>query len=319
MRYICAIIFFINFLYADAHIFNYHRFEDYRYESTNISKSNLIKNFEYLKNHNYEVVSLEKLLHAINSKETIPDNWIVLTVDDGYRSFYDNAFEIFKQYNYPFTLFIYTQAIEQNYKDFLTMDMIKEISKFGDIQLHTYSHENLVKMSSEKIKENFSKSIKFFEENLGYKPKCLSYPYGDYSPRVKQIAIESGLDCILTQNYGAVFKNTKDTSSLDRASFNDKTKQNVMLAIEYLDMNWIKPINFPTDKFITQIEANLTDKNINKAKLFISEYGWQDVEITDGILNLTLNKPIKKNRLKLVLKAGKKENTNLIIKDEYVE
>lgn len=318
MRYICVLLFFVNFIYGDAHIFNYHRFDDYRYQSTNISTKKLIQNFEYLKKHNYEVVPLEKLLLTINSGQPVPNNWVVLTIDDGYKSFYNNGLEIFKKYNYPFTLFIYIKAIESNYGDFLTKDMIKEISKFGDIQLHGYSHANLVNMSNDEIKKDFTKAINFFEKNLGYRPKCISYPYGYYSNRVNQIAKENGFECILTQNYGAVFSQTKNII-LDRSSFNDETKQDVMLAIEYLDVNWTKPLNFPKNGFIDDIKANLSDKNIKKAKLFISGYGWKNVDIIDGTLNFALNKPIKKDKFKIILKAGKKENTNFIIKDKYVK
>lgn len=319
MRYICALLIFINLLYSDAHIFNYHRFDDYRHKNTNISRNNLIKNFEYLKTHNYEVVPLDKLIATINNGEKIPSNWVVLTVDDGYKSFYENGLEIFKRYNYPFTLFIYAGAVEKKYKDFLTVDMLKEISKFGDIQLHSYSHRNLVKMSDEEIKNDFDMATKFFEESLGYKPKCLSYPYGDYSKRVNNIATQNGFNCVLTQNFGAVSSQHNNGVILDRASFNNETKQNVILAIEYLDVEWIKPTSFPQDGFIDDIQATLSDKNINKADLFISGYGWHKVDIKDGILNFNLNKPIQKGTFKMILKAGKKENTNLIIKDEYAK
>ena len=37
------------FALADAHIFNYHRFDDDRHPSTNISSKNLREQFEYFK------------------------------------------------------------------------------------------------------------------------------------------------------------------------------------------------------------------------------------------------------------------------------
>ena len=43
------IIFFSSFLFADAHIFLLHRFDDARYHSTSISTKKLREDFQYLK------------------------------------------------------------------------------------------------------------------------------------------------------------------------------------------------------------------------------------------------------------------------------
>ena len=100
----------LTFAFADAHILVYHRFDEPRHASTDISIKNLKEQFEYFKNNGYEVVKLSKLVEALNSGEEIPDNWIVITIDDGYKSFYDKALEVFKEYNYPFAMMIYVEA-----------------------------------------------------------------------------------------------------------------------------------------------------------------------------------------------------------------
>jgi len=46
------------FAFADAHIFNYHRFDDDRHPSTNISSKNLREQFDYFKEKGYEVIPL---------------------------------------------------------------------------------------------------------------------------------------------------------------------------------------------------------------------------------------------------------------------
>ena len=70
----------LTFALADAHILVYHRFDDPRHVSTDISIQNLRAQFEYFKNNGYEVVKLSRLVDAVNAGEPIPDNWIVITV-----------------------------------------------------------------------------------------------------------------------------------------------------------------------------------------------------------------------------------------------
>ena len=125
-KLVSALAFFAaaQFALADAHIFNYHRFDDDRHPSTNISSKNLREQFEYFKEKGYEVIPLSKLVDAIKNGEPVSDNWVVLTVDDGYKSFYEKGLPIFLEYGYPFALMIYVEATARKYGDFMTFEQI---------------------------------------------------------------------------------------------------------------------------------------------------------------------------------------------------
>ena len=65
----------------------------------------------YLKKHNYKVFSLTDYVQAlINGHKTYKT--VVFTVDDGYRDFYDHAYPVFREFNYPVTIFITSDFIE---------------------------------------------------------------------------------------------------------------------------------------------------------------------------------------------------------------
>ena len=67
--------------------------------------------FEYLRRHSYNVISLSSYIDALkNNTDTYKT--VVFTVDDGYRNFYLNAFEIFREYAYPATVFLTSDFIE---------------------------------------------------------------------------------------------------------------------------------------------------------------------------------------------------------------
>ena len=68
--------------------------------------------FNYLKRYNYHVVSLTSYIEALlNKKPTYKQ--VIFTVDDGYRDFYLNGYKIFREFDYPATIFLTTDFIEQ--------------------------------------------------------------------------------------------------------------------------------------------------------------------------------------------------------------
>ncbi len=90
MRFLLLLLLSI-FSFGDGHIFVYHRFDDNRYPTTNISTKTLRAEFNYLKKHNYRVVTLDDFVKKIEANEKIPDNWVAFTIDDGFKSFYTHG------------------------------------------------------------------------------------------------------------------------------------------------------------------------------------------------------------------------------------
>jgi len=302
-------------LWADAHIFVYHRFGDGRYPSTNTTKSELIKEFKYFKNHNYKVVPLETLVNAIKQKKMIPGNWVVLTIDDNFKSFYENGLEIFKKYHYPFSLFVYIKATQKHYPDYLSWKQLNEIKKYGALEFHSYAHGHLTLMSQREIEADFKKGMQLFEKHLHLKPKYFSYPYGEFTPRVKSIVKSFGFEAIINQNIGAVSKDS-DIFDLDRSALVGKTNLPYLLKLRTLKATWIEPKVLPKDKILKVIKVK-TNSTISKGSIYISEYGWENVTIKNGLFDLRVNKALTLERNRVIVKIGNKISTKLLIKDLY--
>ena len=297
MKYFLLLCLSYFYLSANAHIFVYHRFADSKHESTNTTLQELEKEFQYFKSNNYEVVPLSKLINKLNNKEAIPDNWVVLTIDDSYKSFYENGLPIFKKYNYPFTLFVYVEATQKKYPDFMTWEQLKESAKYGEISLHSYSHKQLMKLSNEEIFEDTKKSFEIFEKELGFKPKGYTYPFGEYDERVKEQIRRFDFEYILNQNNGSVNINS-DVYDLNRVALVGKVDLKEKLKYKTLEANWIEPKVYPKDGILKHVKVEV-DPNIKNAKLFISTYGWQDIKVKNGIIDVKLDKKLnlKRNRV----------------------
>lgn len=299
MKYLLLLCFLPLYLFCDAKVFIYHRFDESKHQSTNTSIKELKAQFEYFKTNNYEVVPLEKILNKLKNKEDIPSNWVALTIDDTYKSFYQNGLKLFKEYNYPFTLFVYVEATENRYGDFMTWDELKEVKKYGEVELHSYSHPSLIKLSNEDIAKDTQKAIDIFEKNMGYKAKIYSYPFGEYDDRVKNEILKFGFDSILNQNNGSV-NSKSDIFDINRIALVENVNIKEKIKYKTLEVEWIEPKEYPKDGILKTVRAKV-DPSIEKAKIFVSTYGWQDVKVNNGIIEIQLNKKLNLARNRVAI------------------
>lgn len=302
-------------LWANAHIFVYHRFGDSRYPSTNTSIEELRHEFEYFKTNGYEVVPLAKLVAALKDKKDIPDNWVVLTIDDNFKSFYTNALEVFKEYDYPFSVFVYVEATQKKYPDYLTWEQLREISKYGSLEFHSYGHHHMTHLSDKEIKEDFEKGLALFEKELQLKPTVFTYPYGEYSNRVQKIAKSYGFDAIINQNMGAV-ASFSDVYDMDRTALVGKSNLKLYLRYKALDARWIEPTVFPEDSTLKSLHVK-TDEKAKHGGVYITGHGWFQTELKNGNFNLELSKELTNKRTRILISVGNKISSKLLIKDKY--
>ena len=197
----------------------YHRFEENKYPSTNIKINDFLKHLEIIQNNNIEFINpknFEKELLSNKKKRKI-----LLTIDDGFLSFYENAWPVLKKRKIPFILFVSTREIGST--NYMSWSQIKEISKenFVEIGNHSHSHGYLVDENVETIKSDIQKSINIFKEKLGKNSDFFSYPFGEYSISFKNIIKSFKFKYAFGQHSG-VIDNTKDFYELPRFPINEK-------------------------------------------------------------------------------------------------
>ena len=197
----------------------YHRFEENKYPSTNIKINDFLKHLEIIQNNNIEFINPknfeEELIENKNKRK------ILLTIDDGFSSFYKNAWPILKERKIPFILFVNTREVGSY--NYMSWEEIKDISKedFVEIGNHSHSHEYLVDEDDMIIKEDIQKSINIFNKKLGKNSNFFSYPFGEYSVSFKNIIKSLGFKYAFGQHSG-VIDETKNFYELPRFPINEK-------------------------------------------------------------------------------------------------
>ena len=303
MRYI-FLLFISTYLYlqANGHIFVYHRFEDPKHASANTSIKELKKQFDFFKNNGYEVVPINSFFEKLEKKEPIPNNWVALTIDDAYKSFYENGLAIFKEYDYPFALYVYTEATEKRYGDFMTWEQLKEADKYGTIGLHSYAHPRLTKLSLEDVHNDTKKAFDLFTKRMGYKPESYAYPYGEYNDEVKNIISQFGFKGILNQSTGSV-NSTSNPYDIYRIALVGDVNIKEKIKYNSFEAKWIEPKVFPKSGILTNVKAEVS-KDIKKLNLFITGEGWREIKVKNGVIDEKINIYLKNSRTRIILGQG---------------
>ena len=196
----------------------YHRFDESKYPSTNIQMDVFKKHINNIQLSGYEFLG-PKLLPKVFFEEKLEKKFL-LTIDDGYNSFYENAWPFLKENKIPFIIFISTEAIGK--KGYMNWSQIKYIEKYDFVSIgnHSHSHDYLVNFSFDNFKSDIKKSIEIFEKNLGYNPIFFSYPFGEWSLDQKKY-ISKIFNFAFGQHSGVIDLN-KDIYELPRFPINEK-------------------------------------------------------------------------------------------------
>jgi len=262
----------------------YHRFNESKYPSTNIQMDIFIKQISIINENNYNYYNPKNFDIFFNNPDE--KKKILITIDDAFSSFYENAWPYLKENKIPFILFVSTEPIGKY--GYMNWDQVKEIEKedFAFIGNHSHSHEYLVDYEFNDFKKDIDQSIEIFKQKLGYNPIFFSYPFGEYSLEQKNY-IKQKFKYAFGQHSG-VIDLTKDKFELPRFPINEKygDLKRFKFLVDFLPFQYQSL--FPEEKFI-KVDNNPPEmivnffpdqKNLNNINCFSNEGNiWKKTEM----------------------------------------
>ena len=196
----------------------YHRFNESKYPSTNIQMDIFLKHLQIIEDSEFSFYHPKEF----EDKFSIPKKQkkILLTIDDAFQSFYEEAWPILKKNKIPFILFVSTEPIGKN--GYMSWEQIKEIEKenFAIIGHHSHTHDYLIDNSEDEFINDIEIANTHFKKNLGYIPSLFSYPFGEYSKFMKDY-ISKNFKLSFGQHSGVIDVN-KEMFELPRFPINEK-------------------------------------------------------------------------------------------------
>ena len=271
----------------------YHRFNESKYPSTNIQMDVFKEHIRFIKESQIDFYSPKEFEENFDHPKK--EKKILLTVDDAFLSFYNEAWPFLKENKIPFILFVSTEPVGKN--GYMTWDQIKEIeaTDFGFIGHHSHTHEYLIDKSNEEFILDIKKANQIFLDKLGYVPTLFSYPFGEYSKFMKDF-ISKNFNLAFGQHSGVIDLN-KEKFELSRFPINENYGEMERFKsiinsfpLEYKKVNpeekKINNTNNPP-KFI--VEFFDTQKNLQNINCYSNEGGnWEksNIKLINNILSV---------------------------------
>jgi len=125
---------------------------------------------------------------------------VIFTIDDGYRSVYDNVYPLLKKYQMSATLGLIVNYVGRgkagygNPSAFLTSGQIKEMMESVNIEIasHTLSHPWLTRLDDETAYREIFLSKVILESLFNVPVITFIYPYGDMDQRIRKLVRKAG-------------------------------------------------------------------------------------------------------------------------------
>ncbi len=160
-----------------------------------------------LKDENIPVIPMSDLLAWKKGEKNIPDECVVITLDDGWLGQHQLAYPILKEFGYPFTIYLYKKYVNVGGRS-MTIDQIKDMLAHGaELGSHSISHQPLGMKKGRTddeykqwLTEEIVDSKKWLEETFGMPCRTFAYPYGSKNDEVVEMTMTAGYEAAVTVN-----------------------------------------------------------------------------------------------------------------------
>lgn len=182
-------------------ILQYHHVDHGTPASTSITPELFDEHINYLQENDYIVWPLEDAVKAIRNNEPLPERAVAITIDDAYRSVYEEIYPRLKKLGWSFTVFVNAQPHDEANSHYITWEQMREMQQHGAVFAnHTYSHLHMLrKLEGEddaawlrRMKLEVELGQQRLLEELGQAPMLFAYPYGEHNPAIRKLIADQG-------------------------------------------------------------------------------------------------------------------------------
>jgi peptidoglycan/xylan/chitin deacetylase (PgdA/CDA1 family) len=171
----------------------------------------------------YTSVSLSEL----PSNGLLHPQQIVITFDDGYRTILTNGLPVLQKYRFKSIAFLVSGCLGQTnvwdrgpgfHEDrLMSQTEVREWLAAGqEIGAHTVSHPHLSRLPIARAREEITRCKAELEDLFARPIEHFAYPYGDYSPAIRDLVMNAGFKTACTTRPGI---NTPKSCLLDLNRF----------------------------------------------------------------------------------------------------
>lgn len=154
-----------------------------------VSVDSFREQIRYLRRNGFHSITVEEWAQCIRERRPIPGLPVIITFDDGYRDFLENAWPILERADFTATVFVvsdyiggtaeWDRALHPEPWPLMGWEDLRMLQEHGvEIQSHTASHKDLLTLVPQAIESEGRKTIDQLRNRLGMKATAIAYPFG---------------------------------------------------------------------------------------------------------------------------------------------
>ncbi len=194
-----------------------------------LSRSMFVAHMDYLQTNGYQPISLSQLDEYRKHPERMPAKAVMLTFDDGLTSYYEFVVPVLKSYQFPSVASVVTSWMDgkntppEYSGKLMSWDQLRKISRSPLVEIVSHTHDLHHGIQSnpqgsqeaasvtrqyfpanqryeteeayrQRIQIDLQHSIERLHEELGIKPRAVTWPYGSFDNVLSDIASDLGLN-----------------------------------------------------------------------------------------------------------------------------
>ena len=177
----------------------------------------------FLKEQGFTFLLVREVEQALREGKPLPEKAVAITLDDGYRDNFTEAFPILKKHGARATVFMVTNNFGR--PDRLAWNEAKQMFAADmDFQSHTVSHPDLTTLGAQNLQRELVDSKRILENGLKSPITSLAYPGGAFNPDVVIAVEQAGYLSAWKKGGGALQpKHASDPYLLPRVRIHGKT------------------------------------------------------------------------------------------------
>lgn len=181
---------------ADLAVLQYHHVSNETPASTSTTPSLFRNQIDMVQSLDIDVKPLESATKEALDGDLNESQQVAITFDDAYSSVYTFAAPLLLEKGLPFTIFVNSQAIDDQDRGSMTWEQLEELASHPEVTIgnHSLDHGHLARKPNEaeaqwheRVSHSLDASAARIEEKLGVTPTLFAYPYGEYDSELEKL------------------------------------------------------------------------------------------------------------------------------------
>lgn len=206
----------------------YHDISDEYRDTYTVSPSLFSAQMEWLFNNGFRAVAVRDIDRLSENEKTV-----VITFDDGYASYLDYAFPLFREYGFHSTINVIGACVgkylkEGNNRPMLAWDEYRHLLQSGRVDIGCHTHDlhvaanrGVLGVSGSALEEDLDRFRAVLRRETGKSTDVLAWPYGLYDKERVSIAKKAGFRYLLTSREDS-FAKSSDVSRIPRRNIDNQ-------------------------------------------------------------------------------------------------